>query len=113
MASNNGRQLLLALMEYHSENGRYPTDFDQLDEIVPDFGRLAWVRAGQGNAPEPFVLLRPGSTDIALDEDPLIVSPLLRAGTKIVVGYGDGSVKTLHAKMFPEIIGAVKEGKRE
>lgn len=112
IAASNGKQVMLLLLDYYQQNGRYPKSFEEagFKENNETFRELWWIQTKDGGVPEPFVLLRPGSTEIALDEDPLIVSPLLRDGTKRVVGFGDSSVRTVTAKGFAKIMEArVKE----
>lgn len=37
-------------------------------------------------------------------DEPLIVSPVMQTDHKIVVGYGDGSVRSLSATMFENVL---------
>lgn len=108
VAMSNGRQLMMLLLEFYDKNGRYPHSFDELEtEFESAYGgsrKLWWVETGDGGIPEPFVLLRPGSDAIALDEEPLIVSPVLREGRMVLVGYGDTSVRMLPTSRLEEMM---------
>lgn len=101
---NDARQLMLGLEEFYNEKGHYP---DSLQELVRELNsppQLAWVRYGTGKVREPFILLHPGEKRAMNADEPLIVSPVLQRDEKIVVGYGDCSVRSLTAKMLNKII---------
>jgi hypothetical protein len=53
---------------------------------------------------EPFILLHPGGKRALNADEPLIVSAILQRDQKIVVGYGDCSVRSLPAKMLHKIL---------
>jgi hypothetical protein len=103
-AVSNARQLSLYLFEFHDDNGRYPHRFDELEAPV----NLFWFTPDGREAPEPFVLLRPGSGEIALADEPLIVSPLLGGGTAYVVGFGDSSVRRVTPSHLRQMLAAAE-----
>lgn len=109
MALNNGRQLMLALMEFEAEKGRYPESFEELlpELIHPESLRLlSWLDTRDGNVPEPWILLRPGFAATESGVEPVIVSPVIKQREMVVVGYGDMSVRSIRlenlAKLFSE-----------
>lgn len=101
---NDARQLMLALYEYYDENGHYPNALGDLETEIGIPPRLTWARYGTRTVPEPFILLCPGRTRAANEDEPLIVSPVLPRDGKFVVGYGDMSVRTLPATQFSRIL---------
>jgi hypothetical protein len=100
MAVNNGRQLMLALLEFHQTKGRYPYGFHEL-ELPQD---LMWVQTSNRSVREPFILLHPGGRRFVNADEPLIVSPVIQREGKFVVGYGDGSVRSLPAVQLGKIL---------
>jgi hypothetical protein len=101
---SNARQLMLAITEFHDKKGHYP---NSLQELVTELNippQLTWVKYGTGKVSEPFILLYPGRKQAMKGEEPLIVSAILERGQKIVVGYGDSSVRILSAKMLNTIL---------
>lgn len=106
MAVNNGRQLMLALWEFQADNDRYPHSFEELvPEIIEDpesLRRLSWLNTRSGKAPEPWILLRPGSAETGLG--PVIVSPVIAGEGMVVVGYGDGTAKMIPFGDLAEVI---------
>ena len=111
MAVNDGRQLMMALFEYETEMGRYPHSFGELEMELEDeyhpgmIRRLWWLNTINGKVPEPWILLRPGSSGVALDDEPVIVSPVIAGEGMVVVGYGDSSVRRIHADKLKEVLG--------
>ena len=96
VAMNHGRQLMWAITEFHTNNDRYPHSLDELaasEEFLP---RLVWVDSRAGSPKEPFILLCPGEIRPMLDEEPVIVSPILRDSDRAIVGYGDLSVRAVN-----------------
>jgi len=114
LAISNGRQLMLYLLEYEVLKGRYPESFEELAaEFESETGvlrRLSWVDTGDRNVPEPWILLRPGSDEIAPEDEPVIVSPLLRDGLTVVVGFGDMSVRKMPAQKLADLLARKPEG---
>jgi hypothetical protein len=116
MAMSNGRQLMLCLLEYEDTKGRYPRSFVELEEFEGFEGQketirqLWWLDTRDGNVPEPWILLRPGSAETALAEDPVIVSPVIRSREKVAVVFGDSSVRSMTVKMFEDLMKRQKEG---
>ncbi len=117
VARSNGIQLMLALSEFYHQHGRYPRSFDELesDDIVhPEaLKQLMWLELGDGNVPEPWILLRPGSSEIALDEEPVIVSPVIPDEGMVVVGYGVSSVRIIRLENLGDVLGKVGAGESE
>lgn len=118
-ARSNGRQLMIALIEYRDANGRYPDSFEQL---VPEMiqypevlRRLSWLETRDGTAPEPWILLKPLASDMNFARVPVIVSPILKSGSvsKFVVGYNDGSVSSIYGKELKGILSLAKAGESE
>ena len=109
MATSNGRQLMLALAEYENDMGRHPRSFEELElDYHPGVIRqLWWLETRDGKVPEPWILLRPGSSEVALDDEPVIVSPVIAGEGMVVVGYGDSSVRRIHADKLKEVLGQV------
>lgn len=108
MAMSNGRQLMMALLDYGNENGRYPHTFEELEMEYGEYSgirRLWWLDTRDGKVPEPWILLRPGSSEVALDDEPVIVSPVIAGEGTVVVGYGDSSVRRIHADKLKEVLG--------
>ena len=111
MTYSNGRQLMMAMTEYQHENGRYPDSFEQLgtqEGFDPQsMRRLSWLGSHDGKVPEPWILLKPGSTGSSFAPEPVIVSPIMRRGeaVAVVVGYSDNSVSRIHVNRLKEILG--------
>lgn len=101
IATSNARQIMLYLFEFQVGNGRYPHSLSEVDMPAD----LEWFQPKGWRVPEPFVLLRPGSTEIASEREPLIVSPLLDGGETYVIGYGDTSARSIRARDFMKVIG--------
>lgn len=104
MAVNNARQLLIALESFHESEGHYPNSFQELEDMFAPSAKVAWVETERHGVLEPFILLKPGGTRPLEEDIPLIVSPVIRNGEKIVVGYSDGSVSSLPAVRLDEIL---------
>jgi hypothetical protein len=115
MAMNNGRQLMMALYEYHDANGRYPHSFEELEAQAGEYPemirRLSWLDSRDRKVPEPWILLRPGSAETTLV--PVIVSPLIAEHGMVVVGYGDASVRVMRADKLAEVLGKTRAEESE
>lgn len=108
MATSNGRQLMMALLEYENENGRYPHTFEELEMEAGEYSgmirRLWWLDTRDGKVPEPWILLRPGSSEVAMKDEPVIVSPVIAGEGMVVVGYGDFTVRRIRVENLAEVI---------
>ncbi|MEO5914734.1 MAG: hypothetical protein ABIS50_10905 [Luteolibacter sp.] len=113
MAVNNSRQLMMALADYHEMNGRYPNSLRELEIELDTPRQLAWTEVTYKGVREPFILLHPGETRLMNEDEPLIVSPIIQKDGKIVVGYGDSSVKSLPAGEFSRILQAASLRKNQ
>jgi hypothetical protein len=116
MATSNGRQLMMALLDYGNENGRFPHTFEELEMDYGEYSgirRLWWLDTRDGKVPEPWILLRPGSSEVALDDEPVIVSPVIAGEGMVVVGYGDSSVRRIYADKLKEVLGQAGAEKSE
>ena len=104
VAVNDGRQLMMALLEFEVEKGRYPHSLEELEAEMGEYfysiRRLTWLDTRDGKVPEPWILLRPGSSEVALGNEPVIVSPVIASRGMVVVGYGDSSVKSMTEEAF-------------
>ncbi len=103
-AMSGARQLTLALAGFYDDKGRYPVSFEELELEMELPAQMSWVKVGSGRLREPFILLHPGGKREVVDNDPLIISPLIREGGKIVVGYGDLSVRSIPAEQLEQIL---------
>lgn len=99
-AVNDGRQLTMALYEFHETKGRYPYSFQELE--LPQ--NLMWVQTANRSVREPFILLHPGGKRPVNADEPLIVSPVIQSAGKFAVGYGDGSVRSLPEAQLGKIL---------
>jgi hypothetical protein len=91
------REILRSLRGYESENNRFPDSLSFAVERTEERGvegNLLWMEPAAGAPMEPFVLLRPGGTDIGVSL-PLVISPMIRRGRSVLVGYTDGEVRDL------------------
>lgn len=108
IAMSNGRQLMLALLEFQDTKGSYPQSFEELEADAGEYSysirRLSWLDTRDGKVPEPWILLRPGSSKVALEDEPVIVSPVIAARGMVVVGYGDSSVRAVPARELAKIL---------
>lgn len=102
-AVNSARQLAFALIEFHDENGNYPSSLAELREKGPP----ERIEIGEGQVKEPFILLLPGRMRPAAINEAILISPLVEHGTRFVVGYGDGSVRAEPAKKLTNILQGV------
>ena len=116
MARSNGMQLMMALLEYETENGRYPNSFEELEfeleAYTRSIRRLWWLDTRDGKVPEPWILLRPGSSETFLGVVPVIVSPVIAGEGMVVVGYGDCSVRSIPVEKLAEVLlaaGSIKD----
>lgn len=107
-ALSDTNRLLLEIVEFHADKGRYPNSFDELERASGIFGKKTWFRGGRNLLPEPYILLHPGSPTAVADSDPLIVSPVIHNGRKMVVGYGNMSVRTVDAAQLKTILQGLK-----
>ena len=109
VAMGNGRQLMMALWEFQDEKGRYPDSFEELETAAGEYSyairRLSWLDSRDREVPEPWILLRPGFSEVALADEPVIVSPVIAARGLVVVGYGDTSIRMMRAEELPELLG--------
>jgi hypothetical protein len=103
-AVNNARQMVMALWEFHDSEGRYPNSLRELETEFDLPAQFAWVQNDFAKVREPFILLHPGGTRPLVSGEPLIVSPVLLRAGKIVVGYADGSVKSLPVDRLGQIL---------
>jgi hypothetical protein len=114
MALNDGRQLMIALTEYQDRNGRYPNSFEELeheDGFEPEsIRRLAWLDLRNDQAPEPWILLRPGSAETTVE--PVMVSPIIVARGMVAVAYGDTTVRMIRMENLAKLVSEsrTKEG---
>jgi hypothetical protein len=122
VAINNGRQLMFGLLEYENEKGRYPHTFEELEMELEAgyypgmFRRLWWLWSldtRDGKVPEPWILLRPGSSEVALNDEPVIVSPVIVREGMVVLGYGDCSVRSIRAEKLNEVLAQGKAAESE
>lgn len=110
VAANNGRQLMFVLFEFKNEKGRYPNSFEELEMQKGNalyalyIRKLAWLISRDGQVPEPWILLRPGSTEVALPREPVIMSPLIVRDGVVVVLYGDNSVRSIRAENLETVL---------
>jgi hypothetical protein len=116
-AISNGKQLMLALVEFQNKNGRYPVSFEELvPEIIQHpvhLRQLSWLGRGDDRVPEPWILLKPGSSEETIV--PVIQSPIIRSGKMpmVVVGYSDASLRSFRADQINEIFGQIGIGEGE
>ena len=113
VAMRNGGQLMSALLQFQAEKGRYPRSFEELElEFENEYNhgvirRLWWLDSRDREVPEPWILLRPGSSGVALEDVPVIVSPVISEGRFVMVGYGTARVKPIRAENLAELLGQV------
>jgi hypothetical protein len=103
-AVSDTRALLLEIAEFQFDKGRYPHSLEELKRESDIFGKKTWFRGSRNLLPEPFILLHPGSPTVVPDSDPLLVSPVFHNGRKMVVGYGNMSVRTVDAGELKTIL---------
>jgi hypothetical protein len=117
MATSNGRQLMLGLLEFYEEKGRYPRSFDELEseDIIHSepLQRLMWLDLRDENVPEPWVLLRPGCSKVAANEEPVIVSPVIPGDGMVVVGYSDFTVRSIRVENLERVLSESRMNKSE
>lgn len=106
LAVNNGKQLMLAIYAFHEDHGRYPESIQELEQSMePAFARRFFrTEPKRGVLPEPFILLKPGATEQALNDEPLLLSPYLPYSDCYAVGYGDSSVRLIKPKELETIL---------
>jgi hypothetical protein len=102
IAVNNARQILLVLLEYETEHGRYPATLDEAVKAFDQSPRVLWVEAGPASLREPFIFLKAGQPSSGRIE-PVIVSPLIQPGDRVAVGYNDGSVRSMTLKAWQKL----------
>jgi hypothetical protein len=101
---NDGRQLMMALFEFHQTRGRYPENFHELELEMELPQNLMWVQTANRSVREPFVLLHPGGKRPVNADEPLIVSPVIQSAGKFAAGFGDGSVRSMPEAQLGKII---------
>jgi hypothetical protein len=109
VAMSNGRQLMLALQGFQAEEGRYPASFEELEIHAAEYPgmtrRLSWLDSRDREVPEPWILLRPGSSEVALEDEPVIVSPVIASGSFVMVGYGDSTIRPIRLENLQGVLG--------
>lgn len=117
LAVSNGRQLMLALLEFQADNDRYPHSFEELVpeifEYPESLRRLSWLHTRAGKVPEPWILLRPGSAATDSGDEPVLVSPVIVGEGKVVVGYADLTVRSIPLEKLAEVLGQTRAEKSE
>ncbi len=97
-AMNSANQILLALEDFHLEQGCFPDSLADLS--LPS--QLTMVRPHHGGAPEPFVYLKPTT---APDPDTVVlVSPILRQSDVVILGYLPRTTDAYPSTGLPEIL---------
>jgi hypothetical protein len=103
-ATNNIRQLHLAILDFETEHGRYP---DSLAEVKTN-PKLLHLSPDRGEPPEPILYLKPREAPVHSDPNEdiaILVSPLLGSDREwIVVGFTSGAAKTMLRQQLPEIL---------
>lgn len=108
-AISNGRALGMALMEYHLTHGRYPRSLEHLE--VPWRSMTAVARGG--SVREPFIFLLPMREGVARKDEALLVSPVITRDGRVVVIYGDMSVRTESLSRSLEVLENARAGRTE
>jgi hypothetical protein len=109
VAINNARQIMLAVYEYETEHGKYPDRLEDAAEFHEQLPRMLWVETSSHNIREPFIFLKAGQTSSALVE-PVLISPLIQPYDKVVVGYSDGSVRTMTLESWQQLAKEIRSG---
>lgn len=108
VAMGNGRHLMLALQEFQAEKGRYPHSFEELETEAGEYSEmirsLSWLDSRDREVPEPWILIRPGSSEAALEDEPVIVSPVIASRSLVMVGYGDSRVMPLRVENLAKLL---------
>lgn len=102
VAVSNARQIVLALIEYEYEHGRYPDTLDEAAKFSKLPSQMLWVKTGPDGLREPFIFLKPGRPSSGLIE-PILVSPAFQTDDRVVVGISDCSVKTMTHKALHKL----------
>lgn len=98
IAVSNARQIMLALLEYEAEHERYPETLEVAIKVSELPLRVLMIETGSSKPKRPFIFLRPGKASTNKLE-PVIFSPEIQKD-RVVVGYSDGSVRTMHLKAW-------------
>jgi hypothetical protein len=117
VAMGNGRQLMMALQEFQTEKGRYPQSFEELETESGEYSgmirRLSWLDSRDREVPEPWIILHPGSSEAALEDEPVIVSPVISRGSFVMVGYGNSRVMPIRVENLAKLISEIRTEKGE
>ena len=102
--TNNARQIMLALDQFHNDRGHYPISFEEIQKGSDLSPKDFQVETSPSKLSEPFILLKPGGTRSLGTADPVILSPVLPIENRVLVGYSDLSVRALRARDFEQIL---------
>lgn len=104
LAVSNARQILLVIFEFEIHHNRYPDTLEEALKAVDGLPRrVLWVETGPDKLREPFILLKPRrpSSDVI---EPVLLSPVIQPGDSVVVGYSDGSVRSMPLKEWQKLV---------
>ena len=100
VAMSHSRQIVLWIHEFEEKNGRYPESLAELDLPVG----LRAIPSREKGLQEPFVYLKPAGSPSAGEELPVLVSPLLPDGGRVIVGYLSGTTTAIQADQLPALL---------
>lgn len=106
-AVSNMRQLNLLIFEFQEEKGRDPYSFEELGTTLDQTDsvkRWAWIEPQLGGLREPVILLHPGRATPLPANEPSIVSPRIVRDDRVVVAYGNFSVRSEPVENFAKIL---------
>jgi hypothetical protein len=100
------RELLMATLEFRTEEDRYPDSLDELERFKPGIRPLLWIKVGGGAVPEKVIYLKPSPEDgeAGSAEVTLFISPALRPDGSVVIGRGDLSTAVIAGTKVEDIL---------
>lgn len=103
------KQLMLGILSFHEDHGRYPESLQQIAENTETLKQLLHTEPKLGTLAEPYYLLQPGRIAPAHGDEPLLLSPFLPKTREYAVGFGDHSVRLVKERELQELLSNVNK----
>lgn len=105
----NTRQWVNAILEFERAEGRYPENLAEVENAFPALRGHSQISPAAGRLQEPFIYIKPPSSEAVDMDTVLIVSPARPTTDFVFVGFASGSVSAHPASRVQQLI----EGEEE
>jgi hypothetical protein len=102
--SGTTKDLVNAIVEFERAEGRYPESLAEVEEAFPALRGHSRVAPAAGRPLEPFIYIKPPSTEAVGMNTVLIVSPARPTTNLVFVGFALGSISTCPASRVQPLI---------